>query len=176
LAASGSVGAAVCSLLSAAGVDVLGQVRRESAAGFARSAGAKPLLVESPEKLAAALGTAPPTIVFDPLGGPWTAAVIELLPFDARHIVYGTMTGQMVEFDLRRFYRRSGAMLSYRGILEPPERLREGVALALAALAEGRLRMPVGMRIPLSAAARAYDLLSTSHSGRIVIEIAGNPA
>jgi NADPH2:quinone reductase len=171
LAASGSVGAAVCSLVSTAGITVLGQVRRGSAVDIVRGAGAKPILVPTPADLAVAVGGERPTILFDPLGGAWTAAAIELLPVDARHIVYGTITGQTIEFDLRRFYRRSGTMCSYRGILEPPERLREAVALALTFLAEGRLWMPLGVRIPLSSAAQAYDLIGTSHTGRIVIEI-----
>ena len=69
------------------------------------------------------------------------------------------------------FSEATGTMRSYRGILEPPERLREAVALALTSLVEGRLWVPIGARIPLSSAAQAYDLIGTSHTGRIVIEI-----
>jgi NADPH2:quinone reductase len=172
LAASGSVGAAICSLLAAAGVRVWGQIRREPAAEFVRAAGGMPLLAETPAVLASALAGEQPNILFDPLGGKWTEAATDLLPLDARHIVYGSITGQMIEFDLRKFYRRSGTMRSYRGIMEPPERIREAVELALAAVADGRLRIPLGSRVPLSSAAQAYDLIRTSHTGRIVVEIA----
>ncbi|MCC6949753.1 MAG: zinc-binding alcohol dehydrogenase family protein [Bradyrhizobiaceae bacterium] len=172
LAASGSVGGAICSLLSAAGVEVWGQTRREIAAAFVREAGAAPLIAETPEDLAGALAAERLNILFDPLGGKWTSAAIDMLSLDARHVVYGTITGQIIEFNLRKFYRRGGTMRSYRGILEPPERLQEGVALALAALAEGRLRIPVGPHIPLTQAADGYALLSTNRVGRIVIEIA----
>jgi NADPH2:quinone reductase len=170
LAASGSVGGAVCSLLAAAGVEVWGQIRRPSAAELVRAAGAVPLMAESPDALAGALASERPAILLDPLGGKWTAAAIELLPMDARHIVYGTMTGQAIELDLRKFYRRSGTMRSYRGIMEPPQRLREAVELALAAVADGRMHIPVGSCLPLSSAAQAYDLIGTSHAGRIVID------
>jgi NADPH:quinone reductase-like Zn-dependent oxidoreductase len=131
-----------------------------------------PLMIETPEGLAGAIAQTSPTILFDPLGGKWAAAAIDVLPMDVRHIVYGTITGQAIEFDLRRFYRRSGTMRSYRGIMEPPGRLRQAVELALAAVADGRMRIPVGPRLPLSSAAQAYDLIRTSHTGRIVVEIA----
>jgi NADPH2:quinone reductase len=172
LAASGSVGAAICSLLKAAGIQVWGQVRRYSAVEFVRDAGATPLVTESPEALGTAVAREQPNILFDPLGGKWTTAAIEMLPLDARHIVYGTITGQTIEFDLRKFYRRSGTMLSYRGIMEPPARLREAVELALDAVADGRMRIPVGPRLPMSSAAQGYNLIRTSHAGRIIVEIA----
>ena len=63
-------------------------------------------------------------------------------------------------------------MRSYRGIMESPARLREAVELALGAVADGRMRLPVGLRLPLSSAAQGYDLIRTSHAGRIVVETA----
>jgi NADPH2:quinone reductase len=172
LGASGSVGAAICSLLAAAGVRVWGQIRREPAAEFVRAAGGVPLLAETPAALAGTLAGEQPNILLDPLGGEWTAAAAELLPMDARHIIYGAITGRKFELDLRDFYRRSGTMRSYRGIMEPPARLREAVKLALGAVAEGRMRIPVGPRLPMASAAEAYDLIRTSHAGRIIIETA----
>jgi NADPH:quinone reductase len=171
LAASGSVGAAVCSLLAAENITVYGQIRRESAAAFVRDSGGVPLIAPTPSDLSSALGELRPNILFDPLGGAWTLAAMGLLSLDARHIVYGTMTGKSIEFDLLNFYRRSGSMRGFRGIAESPERLREAVGLALAALGAGKLRIPIRHRVPMSSAASALDLVRTSHEGRIVIEI-----
>ena len=174
LAASGSVGAAICSLLAAAGVRVSAQIRRESAFDFVRDAGGTPLFARTPADLTATLGRDPPNILFDPLGGEWAAAAMELLPIDARHIVYGTITGQTIEINLRNFYRRSGTMRSYRGILEPAERLREACILAMKAVAEGRLKIPIGPRVPINSGVEAYEHIRTSHVGRVVVEIASD--
>lgn len=172
LGASGSVGAAICSLLAAMGVQVWGHIRRESAADFVRNADGMPLLAETPAALTSALGGERPNILFDPLGGEWTAAATQLLPMDARHIIYGAITGRRFELDLRDFYRRSGTMRSYRGIMEPPGRLREAVELALRAVADGRMQIPVGPHLLMSSAAQAYDLIRSTHAGRIIIETA----
>ena len=173
LAASGSVGGAVCSLLAANGINAYGQVRRRSAAAFVEEAGAKPILAQTAGDLADALGELRPNILFDPLGGAWTLAAMDLLSLDARHVIYGTMTGKAIEFDLLKFYRRSGSIRGFRGIAEPQERLREAVSLALAAHAAGKLHIPIKHRVPLSAGTKALDLVRASHEGRIAIEIKG---
>jgi NADPH2:quinone reductase len=171
LGASGAVGSAVCSLLATARITTWGQIRRQDAQTFVKNAGAIPLLADSPKRIASALGGERPTIIFDCLGGEWMVAAAATLANDGRHVIYGTTCGAIVQLNLIEFYRRGGTMRGYRGVLEPPARLREAVELALAAVAQGRMRIPIATPIKFSSAKHALEQIARSHEGKILVEI-----
>ena len=85
--------------------------------------------------------------------------------------MFGTSAGYLAELDLLNFYRRGCTLKGYRGVLEPPDRLREAVELALIAVSEGRLRIPIGRHLPLTSATQAFDIVRMSHQGKIVVAI-----
>jgi NADPH2:quinone reductase len=170
LAASGAMGFAISSLLSSRGIESWGQIRRREAEAFVKEAGAQPLLAETPDALPAALGERP-TIVFDCLGGDWSAAAEGLLGFEGRHVIFGSATGATAQINLTSFYRRSGVMRGYAGVLEPPSRLREAVELALQAAADGHLRIPVGEQFQLHSAPEALERVAKSHQGKIIVRM-----
>jgi NADPH2:quinone reductase len=158
LGASGGVGSLVVQLAKAAGAAVTGQTSSQDKVAFVREMGADDVVVADADDLTdAASGTAP-TVVIDPLAGAFTgAAVAAMAPF-GRLILYGASAGATVDrFDLRALYRKSVDVLTYSGTMERQGWVREGMALALAAVARGELHVPIDEVLPLERAQEAHD-------------------
>lgn len=174
LGAAGGVGSVIVSLASTTGAKVWGQTGTEAKAGLIAEQGAQRALVTGADGLAEALGDFQPTVVFDPLGGPFVAPIVAALAPRGRIVSFGTSAGPDVSFNLQILYRKSGAILGYGGMSLTGDERREGLRHALEALADGRLRVPIDRTFPLGEAAEALAYLSDRKArGNVLLELGG---
>jgi NADPH:quinone reductase len=158
LGASGGVGSLVVQLAAATGAAVWGQTTDPAKAPFIRELGVADVLVADERGLTAAATPLEPTIAVDPLAGGYTESLVPALQPHGRILLYGASAGPVAErFDLRQLYRKAVSILTYSGTIEPAERLREGMLLALEAVARGELRVPIDRVFPLADAQEAHD-------------------
>jgi NADPH2:quinone reductase len=160
LGASGGVGSMIVSLASSAGATVWGQTGSPEKAELVRAQGAARVVVAGPEELAEAVAGLEPTAVFDPLGGEFIGPVVEAAAPRARIVSYGTSAGAEVQFNLRSLYRKAASLLGYAGLILGPEERRQGLELALRALADGELRVVVDDVLALEDVGQAFERLA----------------
>ncbi|HEV7685301.1 MAG TPA: zinc-binding alcohol dehydrogenase family protein [Acidimicrobiia bacterium] len=172
LGASGGVGSILVSLCRSLGARVWGQTGNPSKAGFVTGLGAEEVVTSAAPELAAAVGPLAPTVVFDSLGDGFTAAAIEALGPFGRLVSYGVSAGPMAEVNMQSVYRKGLTVYGYGGLIEPEDRAAAGKAAALAALADGRLRVVVAEVLPLGRVNDALAaLIDRSVTGKIVLDL-----
>lgn len=165
------VGLAILSLAAGLGAAVWGQTGSAGKADALRAAGAEQVVVGGPQDLAGAVpGT--PTVVIDPLGGGFPATALGLLPACGRYVVFGTSAGSRVTLDWQAVYRSSLRVLGYSTMTLATEERNRRLALTLAALADGRMRIPVARRVPLERASGVFDVLGDREVvGKVVLDL-----
>jgi NADPH2:quinone reductase len=156
LGASGGVGSLVVQLSRRQGASVWGQTTDPGKAGFLEDLGAERAVVADAGALVRAVADLGPTVVVDPLGGPFTPAAVEALAPFGRLVLYGTSAGPRAELDLRTLYRKAVQVLTYSGTIEPEDRNREALREVLEAARRGELRASVDEVLPLERAAEAH--------------------
>lgn len=172
LGAGGGVGLAIVSLASAMGATVWGQTGSERKADAIRRQGADAVVVAAADDLAAAVGEWGPTVVFDALGGAFTPAALSVLQPYGRLVLFGASAGPTSTLDLRGLYRRSLQVLGYGGLILSDDERQRGLRQALAALADGRLRIVVDRVLPLDEVEGAFELLSgRAVTGKILLDL-----
>jgi NADPH2:quinone reductase len=68
-------------------------------------------------------------------------------------------------------YRKGVNLLTYGGMVEPPERTRRALEQVLDELASGRLRVPIDEILPLEAAADAHRrILERRVTGKLLLK------
>ena len=159
LGASGGVGSLIVQLCKAAGAAVWGQTSSEAKAAWIVEQGADRAVTSAAHGLLDAVAGFGPTIVFDPLGGPFTMAAIEALEPFGRLVIFGTSAGRVAELNLQALYRKGIALRGYSGTIEPPESLRSGLEAVVREVAAGRLRVPIDAVLPLEEAPEALRRL-----------------
>lgn len=175
LGASGGVGSMIVSLVRSIGAQVWGQTGQPSKAPAVESAGAARVLVaERADQVPAAAAALRPTVVFDPLGGEFTGAAVEVLEPRGRLVLFGTSADTTGTVPLQALYRKGLSVLGYGGLSEPPEALARAMAGALDALRDGRIVVPVDAVLPLEAAQEALDRFpARSVTGKLVLALGG---
>jgi NADPH:quinone reductase len=143
LGASGGVGSIIVSLAHASGATVWGQTGAEAKTALIEAQGADRAIVSGPDELGAQIAELEPTVVLDPLGGPFLAPAIGALAVRGRYVSYGVSAGAEVSFDIRRMYRNRISLLGYGGMQLNREERRTGLEQALRALADGSLKVPI---------------------------------
>jgi NADPH2:quinone reductase len=172
LGASGGVGLTTVSLAAAMGATVWGQTGSASKAEAIRRQGAHEVVVTDAEGMAGALGDRAPTVVIDGLGGAFTPAALSALAPYGRHVVFGTSAGSASLLELRPLYRKGLRILGYGGLMLSDEERQEGLRAALAALAAGRLRIPIDRTVPLERVNEAFRLLEDrALTGKVVLDL-----
>jgi len=172
LGASGGVGSILVSLCSSVGARVWGQSGNPDKAAFVTDMGAEEVVTARAADLAAALAPLAPTVVFDALGDGFTAAAVEALSPFGRLISFGVSAGPMAELNMQSLYRKGLTVYGYGGLAEPEERMAPARASALAALADGRLRVAVAERLPLERVNEAFAaLVDRAVMGKIVLDL-----
>lgn len=174
LGASGGVGSILVSLCRSLGARVWGQTGNPGKADFVAGMGADEVVTADAAGLAAALAPLAPTVVFDALGSGFTAAAVEALTPFGRLVSFGVSAGPLAEINMQSVYRKGLTLFGYAGLLEPEERMAAGKVAALAALADGRMRVVVTERLPLERVNEAFLLLTNrAVTGKIVLELGG---
>jgi NADPH:quinone reductase len=172
LGASGGVGSMLVSLCSSLGARVWGQSGNPDKAAFITAQGAEEVVTAAASELVAAVEPLAPTVIFDALGAGFSAAAIEALTPFGRLVSFGVSAGPMAEINMQMLYRKGLTVYGYGGLVEPPERMEEGKVAALAALAEGRIRVAIAEVLPLSRVNDAFTaLVDRAVSGKIVLDL-----
>ena len=172
LGASGGVGSVCVQLAKSRGAYVIAQTSQQAKAGFLESLGADMVLVANEADLTNKLASSPPDVVLDPLGGGFSGAALQALKRRGQLILYGASSGPEANFPYRYFYRNMLSMLSYSGTIEPPERRREALDLAIAELQAGSFTIRIGRVLELSQAPLAPELiLERRMQGKLLIKV-----
>jgi len=173
LGASGGVGSMIVSLAASTGARVWGQTGSERKAGGIREDGAERAVVAGPEQLADAVREFEPTVVIDPLGDGFLAPAVEVIALRGRIVSYGTSAGAEVRINLQTLYRKMVSLLGYGGMQLTRDERREGLGQALAALADGRLRVRIDRTLALDQVNEAFALLERREvQGKVLLELA----
>jgi D-arabinose 1-dehydrogenase-like Zn-dependent alcohol dehydrogenase len=73
---------------------------------------------------------------------------------------------------MQMVYRKGLTVYGYAGLIEPAERMAAGKAAALAALADGRLKVMVAEVLPLGRVNDAFTaLVDRAVAGKIVVDL-----
>ena len=159
LGASGGVGSLVVQLAKGIGATVWGQTTDPSKVGFIQGLGVDRVVVAAAVNLLGETMDLSPTIAIDPLGGGFTAALVEAIVPYGRIVLYGTSAAERAQIHVRQLYRKALQLLGYSGTIEPEERNREAMEAALEVAARGELRVFVDEILPLDRAADAHQLI-----------------
>jgi NADPH:quinone reductase len=122
--------------------------------------------------LATAVEPLAPTVVFDALGSGFSGAAIEALAPFGRLVSFGVSAGPVAEVNMQQVYRKGLTVYGYGGLIDSPERIEEGKVAALAALADGRIRVAIAEVLPLARVNDAFSaLVDRAVSGKIVLDL-----
>lgn len=172
LGASGGVGSMLVSLCRSLGARVWGQTGNPDKAAFVTGLGAEEVVTASAADLVAAAEPLAPTVVFDALGAGFSAAAIEALAPLGRLVSFGVSAGAMAEVNMQQVYRKGLTVYGYGGLIESAERMEAGKIAALAALADGRIRVAIAEVLPLSRVNAAFGaLVDRAVTGKIVLDL-----
>jgi NADPH:quinone reductase len=172
LGAAGGVGSTIVSLAHSLGATVWGQCGSADKSIAVREQGADEVIVTSARGLAEAAGDLSPTVVTDPLGGPFTGAALSVLAPDGRLVVFGTSAGSEATLQLQPVYRKSQRLLGYGGGRLSDQKRREDMTEALSALSDGRIRIRIDRTFPLERVNEAFAALhERSVVGKILLEL-----
>jgi NADPH2:quinone reductase len=165
LGASGGVGSVAVQLAAAAGATVWGQTGTVANTAAIAADGAAEVLVTDAAGLAEAASAYAPTVVLDPLGGPFPDAVIAAMADRGRLVVYGTSVDPTVTLNWRQMYRKAISVIGYSGLLGTPEGERHVLDELFAAMVAGRIRVRLADVLPLGQAAEAHAMLIERRAG-----------
>lgn len=160
LGASGGVGTMIVPLAAASGATVWGQTGSPDKVELVERQGAERVVVAGADELESELAGFEPTVVFDPLGGGFLRAVVDAAAVRARIVSFGTSAGAEVQFNLQNLYRKAQSLLGYGGMTLNDEERRQGLELALRALADGELRVVIDDVLPLAEVNEAFRRLT----------------
>ena len=172
LGASGGVGSILVSLCHSLGAQVWGQTGNSDKTAFITGQGAEQVVTAGAAELVAAVAPLEPSVVFDALGDGFSGAAIEALAPYGRFVTFGVSAGPMAEINMQMVYRKALTIYGYGGLIESAERMGAGKAAALAALADGRLKVVVADVLPLGRVNDAFTaLVDRAVSGKIVLDV-----
>lgn len=157
LGASGGVGSVIVSLAHRSGAEVVAQTGSATKREFLEQRGADRVVVTEAGGLVAALEQWSPTAVLDPLGDGFTGAAIEALAPRGRLVLYGTSADTVGTIPLQALYRKALSLLGYAGLIEPAERVAEGVRAGLEAVRAGKMEIVVDSVVPLEKVNASFE-------------------
>ncbi len=172
LGASGGVGTVLVSLLRSRRATVWGQTGAAEKGDVIRDQGADEVVVTGAEGVVDATRGLRPTVVFDPLGGPFTPAALRALEPRGRLVIFGTSAGPEASLHLQHLYRNSLRVIGYGGLgLSDAER-RAGLVETLDAMARGEMRIPVDRVLPLAGVDDAFRALGErALRGKVLLDL-----
>jgi len=161
--ASGGVGGALVQLAKRRGARVIAMASESKHDDVARL-GPDMILPRAPEDLRAALGNEKITVVADVVGGPYWAALIEVLERGGRYTCSGAIAGPMVELDLRTFYLRD---LTFTGSTVITDEVMPNL---IRYIENGEIKPALAATYPLDQLRGAQAaFIAKAHTGNIVV-------
>jgi NADPH:quinone reductase len=172
LAGSGSVGLAAISYASSMGAQVWGQTSTEAKADAMIAMGATQAVVSDAAGLTAAVQAFEPTAVLDSLGGEFTPAALAALALRGRLLIFGASAGAEGTIQFLQLYRKQQRVLTYGGLGATTLERREGIAGALAAIADGKMRIHIGAEVGLDEVGEAFALVADRKvAGKVILKL-----
>ncbi|MGH3265046.1 MAG: zinc-binding dehydrogenase, partial [Trebonia sp.] len=172
LGGSGGVGQSVISYAASKGAAVWGQTGSETKAAAITEFGAERAVVADAGHVGEATREFAPTVVFDPLGGEFTASALLVMAPRGRLVLFGTSSGDEANIQLKRMYRSQVQLRTYAGIIATAQERSEGLRHAISEFAAGRLRIRVGRQVPLGSVNDAFAALADrSVVGKVVLDL-----
>jgi NADPH2:quinone reductase len=173
LGGSGGVGLPTISYAVSKGAEVWGQTSTDSKSAAITEMGASRAVVAGDAAgLAEAVRDFKPTVVLDSLGGDFTASALTVMAQRGRLVLFGASSGPTATIDLLSLYRNRRRILTYGGLIATLDERRHGLAHALEAVAEGRLRLTIGAELDLKGVNDALDLIADrSVTGKILLKL-----
>lgn len=176
-AAAGGVGLLVVQLAKSAGARVFGTVSSDEKAALARDFGVDEVIRYEREDFTAEVlrrtegrGV---ELVLDSVGArTWEGSLKVLAPF-GHLVLYGTASGAPPPLELESLFEKSLKVSSYwLRTPHPPELQRQATDFLLKEVSEGRLKVQMGLRLPLERAAEAHRRLEGRDTvGKVVLEV-----
>ncbi|AFE10064.1 NADPH:quinone reductase [Corallococcus coralloides DSM 2259] len=174
-AAAGGVGLLAVQLAKAAGARVIGTVSGEAKAKLARDVGADAIIRYDQEDVAASVreltqGRGVERVLDSVGASTWQASLDALAPFG--HLVsYGNASGHPPHVEVELLYAKSLTVGAYwLHTPTPPEVQRKAREALLAEVVAKRLRIVVGLTLPLSRAEEAHRQLEGRNTvGKVVL-------
>ncbi|MHA7628519.1 quinone oxidoreductase family protein [Corallococcus sp. M7] len=174
-AAAGGVGLLAVQLAKAAGARVIGTVSGEAKAKLARDVGADAIIRYDQEDVAASVreltqGRGVERVLDSVGASTWQASLDALAPFG--HLVsYGNASGHPPHVEVESLYAKSLTVSAYwLHTPTPPEVQRKAREALLAEVVAKRLRIVVGLTLPLSRAEEAHRQLEGRNTvGKVVL-------
>jgi len=172
LGAAGGVGSFITSLARAAGATVWGQTSSSAKADFITGSGAENVLVGDADLIADDARAFQPTVVFDPLGGPFTGAAIGALNPGGRLVLFGASAGGVGEVPLRELYRNGITVHGYAGLRDDPATLANATTRALDAVVTGALAVHTDRAVPVGDVEEALLAIANREvRGKLVLRL-----
>ena len=172
LGASGGVGTMIISLVRSAGATVWGQTGSAEKVDGILAHGADRAIVAGPEELVEAVAELAPTVVFDPLGGPFLDPVVWSIEPRGRIVSLGVSAGAKVTFNLQNLYRKMVTLYGYGSTQLRREERRPGLEATLRALRDGQLTITIDEVFPLTEVNAAFARLSDRRvQGKLLLDL-----
>ncbi len=173
LGASGGTGSLAIQLAKTTGATVWAQTSRPDKADYLTGLGVDGVAVApTGAHLPAALGDTHPTVIFDGLGGDFTAGAVEAAAPGARILVFGSSAGLEMTLPVRTFYGKGITLQGFGGMGGPPpdpNRMRAAATNLYQNVAEGRYHLAVTV-LPLAEADEARRrILDHEVTGRLLL-------
>ena len=176
LAAAGGVGTAAAQLARSLGAGVvIGAAGSAAKAEYTRGFGYDSVVLyeELEKEVAERTGGAGADLVLDSVGGPFRSQVGAMLAPFGRHVIFGNASADDVTFEGNHVWYTNSTLAGYNlGDLagRAPQLLRAHLEEALAAVADGRVRVDVKV-LPLKDVAHAHEQLESRLStGKFVLD------
>ncbi|MFO0577029.1 MAG: zinc-binding dehydrogenase [Polyangia bacterium] len=147
---TGGVGHFGIQLARLGGAHVIASVRSPERAALVLEAGAHEVIVGDSSSTLSSHG--PYDVILDGVGGSMLGAAVTHLSKDGTCVIYGATAGTEVTLSLRAFYSAGGARLYgfilFHELLQTPATV--GLGRLAALVAQGALRPPVDVEVPLA--------------------------
>lgn len=175
-AAAGGVGLVAIQMAKLAGARVIGTTSSEAKARLARETGADEVVLynqtDFAEEVLRLTGGRGADLVLDSVGrATQSGSMKSLAPFG--HLVsYGAASGPPDPVPIPALYERSLKVSAFWlfTVSRAPEVMRRGVDQVLAWIAEGKLRLHIGLSLPLAQAAEAHRRMEARETvGKILL-------
>ncbi|HYC33537.1 MAG TPA: quinone oxidoreductase [Gemmatimonadales bacterium] len=176
-AAAGGMGLLLCQMAGRIGARVIGTVSTEEKAALARDAGASEVILYTQEDFAAAVRRLTAgrgvQVVYDSVGRTTFLKSLESLAPRGMLVLYGQSSGPVGPFD-PQILNKGGSLFLTRPTLAhytaTREELLERAADLLGQVADGVLRVRIGLELPLEQAAEAHRRLeSRGTTGKVLL-------
>ncbi|KAG2485932.1 hypothetical protein HYH03_015376 [Edaphochlamys debaryana] len=175
-AAAGGTGRLVAQLARAAGARVIGTASTPAKAAVAREAGCEAVVMYTEQDLAAEVlrltGGCGAAAVFDGVGAATFDAALAAAAHLGFVVSYGNASGKVPPLDILRLSRNNVRLMrpALWDFVNTREEFRALAGETLTAVAEGRLKVLVTGRYPLSQAARAHgELQGRATTGKLLL-------